>query len=373
VVHNGTFLNSQDFPTVGYNKKYELDNPEDRALYDLEPRTNKANRDDVHELLNARSGSDSDGINFDVTVGTSMDQTAIAPGDLINAWEEEGRKYFNYKMNVPMINFYSIVSARYEVKEEVWQPTSDSLMNPVDLAVYYHKGHEYNVDRMLNSMHKSLDYFSEQFSPYQYNQLRIMEFPRYESFAQSFPATIPFSEAIGFVLDINDEIDVDMAFYITAHEVAHQWWGMQVEAANVQGQRMILETLAQYAALMVLKENYPEEKVQQFLTLQLDKYNTDRVRATTPEPPLALVESQDYIYYNKGASAMYALQKAIGEENVNLALRRFISDWTTANGQLKKETKRYATTKDLLDYFREVTPSSMQHIISDLFETVEDQ
>jgi hypothetical protein len=373
VVHNGTFLSNQDFPTIGYNQKYELDNPEDRMSYDLEPRVNKAGREDVHELLNARSGSDSDGINFEVNVGTSADQTAIAPGDLIKAWEEEGRKYFNYKMNVPMINFYSIVSARYEVKEEVWESASDGFGNAVDLAVYYHKGHEYNVDRMLNSMHKSLDYFSEQFSPYQYDQLRIMEFPRYETFAQSFPATIPFSEAIGFVLNINDEIDVDMAFYVTAHEVAHQWWGMQVEAANVQGQLMILETLAQYSALMVLKANYPEEKVQQFLTLQLEKYNTDRVRATAPEPPLALVENQKYIYYNKGASAMYALQEAIGEENVNLALRSFISDWTSANGQLKKETKRYATTQDLLDYFREVTPSSKQHIISDLFETVEDQ
>ena len=37
-----------------------------------------------------------------------------------------------------------------------------------------------------------------------------------------------------FVMDIDDEKDVDMAFYITAHEVAHQWWGSQLEAANVQ-------------------------------------------------------------------------------------------------------------------------------------------
>ena len=46
--------------------------------------------------------------------------------------------------------------------------------------------------------------------------MRIMEFPRYAEFAQSFPGTVPYSEAIGFVLNIDDEKDVDMAFYVTS-------------------------------------------------------------------------------------------------------------------------------------------------------------
>lgn len=40
---------------------------------------------------------------------------------------------------------------------------------------------------------------------------------------------IPFSEAMEFVLAINDTTDVDMVFFITAHEVARQWFAMQVE------------------------------------------------------------------------------------------------------------------------------------------------
>ena len=38
-----------------------------------------------------------------------------------------------------------------------------------------------------------------------YQQMRILEFPRYETFAQSFPNTVPFSEGIGFLMDIDDE------------------------------------------------------------------------------------------------------------------------------------------------------------------------
>ena len=230
--------------------------------------------------------------------------------------------------------------------------------------------HDYNLDRMMESMKASFDYYSTNFSPYQYKQMRILEFPRYAEFAQSFPGTVPFSEAIGFILDIDDEKDVDMAFYITAHELAHQWFGMQIEAANVKGQLMLLETLSQYAAIMVLKQKYSEEKVLQFLDIQKDKYLEGKRRESGKEPSLEMVENQDYIYYAKGAINMYEFQKQIGEANVNLALKRFISDWNTLDGKLKTKTSRYATSKDLLNYFREVTPDSLQYKIADLFEKV---
>ncbi|WP_428740335.1 M1 family aminopeptidase [Tenacibaculum sp.] len=366
VVHNGTFFNNEEFPTIGYNRKYELRDADKRAKFQLAPRLNKVRREDTNELVNARSGSDSDGIHFEMVIGTASDQTAVVPGNLIQQWKEGERNYFHYKMNQPMINFYSVVSARYTTVKDKWLYKD----NAVDLEIYYHKKHNYNLDRMMLSMKKSLDYFSTHFSPYQYKQLRIMEFPRYAEFAQSFPGTIPFSEAIGFVLNIDDEKDVDMAFYVTAHEVAHQWWGMQVEAANVQGKHMILETLAQYGALMVLKNNYPKEKVTQFLAYQEETYDRERKKTKIKEPSLALVGNQDYVYYNKGALAMYILQDKIGEDKVNLALQRFIEDWNTYNGKIKATTNRYATTKDLLHYLKEVTPSSLQYLLHDLFETV---
>ena len=370
IVENGTFFNNKDFPTLGYNRKYELSDRDERSEYNLPERTNRAHRNDLKELVNARSGSDSDGIHFEMVIGTDIDQTALVPGNLLREWTENNRNYFHYKMEIPMIDFYSIVSARYDIKKDKWISKSDSISKQVDLEIYYHKGHEYNIDRMMMAMKASLDYYSTSFSPYQYEQLRIMEFPRYAQFAQSFPGTVPFSESIGFVLDIDDETDVDMAFYVTAHEIAHQWFAMQVEAANVKGQYFILETLSQYAAIMVLKSHYPKEKVQQFLELQLEKYEEGKLRESGAEPTLALVDNQDYIYYAKGAINMYQFQKAIGEEQVNKALRRFLEDWNTTNGKLKMNTNRYATSQDLLGYFRAITPDSLQYVIVDLFEEV---
>jgi aminopeptidase N len=122
--------------------------------------------------------------------------------------------------------------------------------------------------------------------------------------------------------------------------------------------------------MMVLKAHYPKEKVQQFLELQLEKYEEGKLRESGAEPTLALVDNQDYIYYAKGAINMYQFQKAIGEEQVNKALRRFLENWNTTNGKLKMKTNRYATSQDLLGYFRAVTPDSLQHILVDQFESV---
>lgn len=365
VLYNGTFFDNSELPTFGYNKKYELTEASLREELGLSPRPNSAKQDDKRELVNARNGSDSDGIKLEMLISTETPQTAITSGDLVAKWQSTGRNYFQYKTHQSIINFYPIVSAKYEILKEKYLLTDGLSKKPIDLEIYYQKGNEYNLHRMMDAMKASLKYYSTQFSPYPYKQLRITEFPRYQSFAQSFPSIIPFSESSGFVLKIDDKKDVDMAFFITAHEVAHQWWGCQLEAANVQGQKMILEALAQYSALMVFKQKYSDEKVQQFLKLQLDLYQKALLKSKKVELPLALVENESHIYYNKGAINMYEFQKQIGEQRVNLALKNFLNEWKSL-----KKNKRYATTKDLIQYFREQTPKTKQKVITELFEKV---
>ena len=120
----------------------------------------------------------------------------MAPGYKVDEKVENGRRTAHFKTEAPIHNFFSIQSARYAVGEDRW--------NDVALAVYYHPAHPYNVKRMLGSMKASLDYYSKNFSPYQFRQLRIVEFPAYMNFAQAFPGTIPYSEAAGFIIDVED-------------------------------------------------------------------------------------------------------------------------------------------------------------------------
>jgi hypothetical protein len=361
VVYNGTFFNNLYFPTIGYSDTYELTADDTRRKHKLPEKERMMEQNNPYGLSQNLFGDDADYIRFEMIIGTEKDQTAIAPGYLQKKWAENDRAYFHYKMDVPMCNFYSIVSARYEVKKDKWKN--------VDLEIYYNKGHEYNLNTMMSSMKASFDYFSNNFSPYQYRQMRIMEFPRYEEFAQSFANTVPFSEGIGFIQKVsNPEKDLDMPFYVTAHELGHQWWGHQVADANVKGNAMLSETQAQYSALMVMKHAVKPELMQKFLKYELNSYLSGRATEIKKEQPLNMVEGQGYIHYRKGSLVMFALQDYIGEEKVNLALRNFLADWQYPGPDSKN--KRYPTSNDLLKYFREQTPDSLKSILTDMFETI---
>jgi ABC-2 type transport system permease protein len=359
IVFNGTFFNNSFFPSIGYDTGFELAGDDTRKDNDLPEKERQLPRSSKIGTSMSFFGPTSDGIDFDITMSTSSDQIAIAPGYLQKEWLEDARRYFHYRMDIPMVNFYSMMSANYEVKRDAWiSPKGQE----VDLEIYYHEGHEYNLERMMSAMKTSFDYFSSNFSPYQYRQMRIMEFPRYSSFAQSFANTVPYSEGIGFILDVGEE-DIDIAFYVTAHEMAHQWWGHQLRPANTQGGAMLSETLSQYSALMVMKHTYPTEQMQKFLKEELDRYLRGRSVEQKKEMPIELVESQGYIHYRKGSLLMYALQDYIGEDSVNAALQRLIYDW-------KDRTDLYPTTEAFNQRIREVTPDSLQYLITDMFETI---
>jgi hypothetical protein len=362
VVDNGTFVNSGMLPAFGYITQVELTRDADRKKHGLAPK--EFRMPDLDDPVNRKRNyisADADWIDFEATVSTAEDQVALAPGYLQKEWVENGRRYFHYKMDVPILHFYAFLSARYAVKKGEW----DGPQGRVPIEVYYQPGHEYNVQAMIDGVKDSLDYYTAHFSPYQHKQVRILEFPRYAAFAQSFPNTIPYSESIGFIakVDPKDPKDVDYPYYVTAHEIAHQWWAHQVIGANVQGATMMSETMAQYSALMVMKKKYGDARMKRFLKYELDGYLTGRATERKRENALYRNENQPYIHYRKGSLAMYALQDAIGEENVNRALASYI-------GKVAYQEPPYTISRELLAEFRAVTPPEFQYLIKDLFEQI---
>ena len=193
--------------------------------------------------------------------------------------------------------------------------------------------------------------------------MRILEFPAYASFAQSFANTIPYSEGIGFIADYRDAEKIDMVTYVTAHEVGHQWWGHQVIGADKQGGTLLVETLAQYSALMVMEQLYGPEQIRKFLKYELDRYLRSRGGEVLEELPLVRVENQPYIHYQKGGLAMYLLKDQIGEDTVNEALRGLIAEYAF-------KPAPYANPTDLIKRFRAEAGPEQQQLITDLFEKI---
>ena len=351
---NGTFFNSNDLPRFGYDESRQILDRNERRKRGLGEVPRKPKLED-EQARYSMGMVDSDWINFETTVSTSPDQIALAPGYLQREWLQNGRRYFHYKMDRPMLPFYCFLSARWEVKRGEW--------HGLPIEIYHDPKHAYSVDRMLDATRKSLDYFTVNFSPYQHKQVRILEFPRYAKFAQSFANTIPFSESIGFIADLTDPEDIDYVFYVTAHEMAHQWWGHQVIGADVQGQTMLMESLSQYSALMVMEKEYGREHMRRFLKYELDRYLRGRGGELIEELPLMRVEDQQYIHYAKGSLVLYRLRDEIGEENLNRALANYIRDKAFQQAP-------YTTTLELLEYIRAQAPLDKQTLIDELLARI---
>jgi len=355
IVGNGTFLdNTEITPFIGMSQDPLLKDRTKRRKYGLSADLPTAKLEDEAARYDPLIRRDSDWVKLDVTVSTVANQLPIAPGYRVSDTTSGGRRTVRYTADSPVLHYFSIQSAEYAVKEDKWRD--------VDLAVYYHPAHPYNVTRMIKAMKASLDYCSTHFSPYQFRQLRILEFPGYESFAQSFANTVPYSERIGFISNPNKVEDIDVVTYVTAHEVGHQWWAHQVIGGNLEGSPMLAETLAQYSALMVMERMYGPSQIRRFLKYELDRYLRSRGGDNLEELPLERVQSQQYIYYQKGSLAMYLLKDMIGEAAMNRALQSFLAEYAF-------QSTPYPTSRDLIRHLRDEAKDEQQ-LITDLFEKI---
>jgi len=355
--HNGTFFNNMALlPTIGYTASGELSDKSDRKDHDL-PLKERMPRltADSAQRMQTYLMPNSDWVHVRTVISTTPDQIAIAPGSLKRAWDENGKKYFEYELDHASMNFYSFMSARYEVHRE--------KHNGIDVEVYYHPTHAENVPRMANSIKKSLAYYTKNFGPYRHKQARIIEFPRYASFAQAFPGTMPYSESIGFIADLSDTADIDMVFYVVAHEMGHQWWAHQVIGAEMQGSTLLSESMAQYSALMVMEDEYGRDQMRKFLKLESDRYQRSRGTEELKEVPLMEVENQGYIHYNKGSVILYCLRDFVGEDSLNKAFRALVDTFGYAEPP-------YPTALDMYRELEKVVPDSLDYLLVDGFKKI---
>ncbi|MCC7429601.1 ABC transporter permease subunit [bacterium] len=356
IVNNGTFFNNfQFFPHIGYTAENELHDKNERKKQGLPERARMPKVDDELARKETYLTNDSDWINFETIVSTSTDQVAIAPGYLQKEWVENERRYFHYKMDAPILNFYSFLSGNYQVYKDKW--------NDVNIEIFYNEKHSYNIEKMVKGIKGSLAYYTKNFSPYQHRQVRIIEFPAYAKFAQSFPNTIPYSESLGFIARLEDEKEIDYVFYVTAHEVAHQWWAHQTIGGNVQGSTVMSETMSQYSALMVMEKEYGKDKIKKFLKHELDRYLKGRGSELEEELPLLTCENQPYIHYNKGSLVMYALRDYVGEDSLNSALRSYLKATSFQNPP-------YTNSLEFFSYVEKAVPDSLKYLLGDLFQTI---
>lgn len=306
---NGAYVTSaRTFPQTGYRGGYEIEDARERRRRGLPPMARRAEG----EIPRA------EWVRLDLSVSTSGDEIAVAPGTLVRDWRDGARRTFQYRSGVAVPNQFAVSSARYAVAKET--------RSGVAIEVYYHPAHPFNVERMLRAAADSLAYYTTNFGPYPHRHLRLAEVsvPNFSAFAQ--PGLIFLGEKRAFLIDSRDPRRLDLVYRRVAHEVAHQWWGYTVVPADIPGATAITESLTKYAELAVLRRARGAEEVRQSLAYELDSYLSGRTSESGAEPPLARAGGQAYLYYRKGALVMNALHDLLGEDALNGALRTFLHE-----------------------------------------------
>ena len=95
VVYNGTFAHNSDLaPIIGVQRGFYLQSSSRRREYGLPPLEGMARQDDKEQRQRNYISADADFIRFAVTVSTSADQMALAPGNLEREWTRSGKAFF---------------------------------------------------------------------------------------------------------------------------------------------------------------------------------------------------------------------------------------------------------------------------------------
>lgn len=341
---NGTYFTGDGWlPMVGYQRRHELLAPSDRREYGLDARPVIASLYETEGREPAQRGG---GIAFEAVVGTAKNQTAIAPGDLLKTWSTGERNYFHYATSAPIGIEWAFFSANYAIHQ--------TDPNGVAVRVFHHPGHTAHVERLARSARESLSYYSEQFGPYPYTHMTLIEHPGASGVGMhAEPSVITHGQGYNHWIP-ETETGLDFPYWVMAHETAHQW---TLPYALVEGLPFLSEGVASYFAIQAVKSARGEEQLRRVLKQMRQPYPYPKIRRGEP-----LLRALDpYLAYRRGPFALYALSEYLKGNRVNQALRTLIAKHDAPDAPL-------ATTLDLYRELKAVAPDSTQYLLHDLFE-----
>lgn len=342
VVENGSYIELDKYvPFLGYNARLEAEDETVRRKAGLGKQTIPKPSADFHR------------IDLETTVSTSADQQVVAVGTLQKSWIRGNRRYFRYKTSQPVAFQFALSSARYAELKEVYKG--------VTLRIYYHTGQTANVPVMMQALKDALDYGNRQFGRYPFPELTLAEIPQYKGSATAYPGAVFSKERLNFLADFRDPKRVNYAYATIAHEVAHQWWALQLKPVDGPGYQLLTESLAKYSEAMILQKRYGKKRIRPYFLGDKNFYFGFRNESKT-ELPLVITENQNFASYQKGGMVLYRIQEAMGEERFNRALRRLLAEHVRSGTRAKPE--------ELLQALQQEATASQSRLIEESLRKV---
>ena len=266
-----------------------------------------------------------------------------ATGVLASETVKDGRRVTDWKSDAP-VRAFNVVLGKWKVKRR------DGV------AVFYDERHAYNVDEMLDALAGARRWFGEWFAPYPWKELRLSEFAGMATYAQGPPTNITFSENIGFLT--KSEPKANSAFWVTAHESAHQWWPCMAMPGDGPGGEALSEGMAHFSTILLTEQVRGLEQRIAFCKSINDRYDNSRQRDS--ERPLTEVDGtlpgDRRIIYDRGGYVFWMLHRLMGRENNLAAHREYLQTWRdSVDHPLIQDylaiMRRHAPDKDAFDAY----------------------
>ena len=215
----------------------------------------------------------------------------------------DGRRTVVWESDQP-VSFFNVIAGRWKVKRGE------------GTAVFYHAAHPYNIAELREGLDAARHYYSEWFYHYPWNELKLSEFPSLATYAQGFPTNITFSEGIGFLTESSPENHV--AFEITCHEAAHQWWGNVLTPGKGPGGNILAEGTSHFSTILLV-EQVKGLNARIDLCKRLEaKYGNDR--QADSERPLVKITGErpgdTTVTYDKGGWVLWMLLNQMGRDRM---------------------------------------------------------
>jgi ABC-type transport system involved in multi-copper enzyme maturation permease subunit len=216
------------------------------------------------------------------------------------------------------------------------------------VVLAYDPRHSYNVDEMMEALEGARRWYSEWFAPYPWQTLRLSEFAGLSTYAQGSPGNITFSESIGFLTRSKPEASA--AFWVTAHEAAHQWWPNIAMSGEGPGGDVLSEGMAHFSTILLCEQVKGETQRMAFCRQIENRYQNFRQRDS--ERPLTKLNGElpadGRIIYDKGGWALWMLFRLMGRENGLAAQKDYIARY--------RNSADHPVLQDYLAVMREHAP-----------------
>lgn len=331
LVYNGSFLEEDIVPCIGYNDSRELDENRTRGengLTKLQSRMKPV--DNVKALKCDALSPKALRHKTTIRVNTSAGQKVYASGAYTGAQTINGKEYAVYENELPFAMKWFIGSADYTVYNA-------RLNNKKKLTILYDARHAYNLSYLENAVNDGIAFLEKNIGKYPYPQLTITEIPFYnDDNFYTAPNAIAISEKHCWTADGKREKDLSYIYYVICREIVSQWVQQNMPVADVQGADMLLKALPEAYALWYVKEKFGDEVLQIYLDKKKERYGKGRGIEANTEPPLIYADGADYLESNKGAVEFLNVMNELGISDFSDILKNWISDNTDKKLVFKK-------------------------------------